>query len=78
MAKAKQANPVVVELSPEQLAKLRTLAHPERWVDESFNRTAIGAFLLREHLIVANPAVGTRKAYVVTAEGHQTIKAAKK
>jgi hypothetical protein len=78
MTKAKQMNPVLVNLTPEQLSKLRALAHPERWVDESFDRTDIGAFLLREHLIMANPATGTRKAYVVTTEGHQTIKAAKK
>jgi hypothetical protein len=78
MVKAKRVNTPIVKLTPEQLSKLRALAHPERWVDESFNRTDIGAFLLKEHLIVPNPEHGTRKAYIVTAEGLQTIKVAKK
>ncbi len=74
VAKKKVEKPAEPKLTPEQLAKLQELAHPERQVDETFDRTQIGSFLLSEHLIAPNPEKNSTKAFVVTSEGRQILK----
>ncbi|MCC7207043.1 MAG: hypothetical protein IT323_07050 [Anaerolineae bacterium] len=63
-----------LKLTTEQLVKLQELIHPERRVDETFDRTRIGAFLLKARLIAPNPDKDPRKAFIVTSEGRQMLK----
>lgn len=77
MPPKKREKTSVPKLTPEQLAKLESLAQPDRWVDESFHVTEIGAFLLKAQLIAPNPEKGTRRAYIVTDEGLRALKEAK-
>jgi len=76
-AKTKAASVQVSGLSKAQLSKLEELVQPDRWVDESFNRTEIGAVLLKEQLIAPNPDQGSRKAYIVTPQGITALKEAR-
>jgi hypothetical protein len=78
MAKEKSGiNPRSVELSTAQVAKLQALAQPDRWVDETFAATAIGAFLLKAELILVNPEQDSHKAYILTELGKQVLRAMK-
>lgn len=63
-----------LKLTTEQLVKLQELIQPERQVDETFDRTRIGAFLLKERLIAPNPDKSSGKAFIVTSEGRQILK----
>jgi hypothetical protein len=74
VAKSQPDNPNALKLSAEQLAKLRVLVQPDRWVDVTFNLTAIGAFLLKEHLIAPNPKKDSVKSFIVTGEGRQVLR----
>lgn len=73
-AKSEGDNATTRTLSAEQLAKLRELTEPDRQVDETFDRTRIGSFLLSEHLIAPNPEANSPKAFIVTSEGRQLLK----
>jgi hypothetical protein len=74
VAKSKSEKPTERKLTPEQLAKLQALLQPERQVDETFDRTDIGSFLLKEHLIAPNPEKDSVKAFIVTSEGRQMLR----
>jgi hypothetical protein len=74
VAKAKPEKPTEQRLTAEQLAKLQALLQPDRQVDETFDRTNIGSFLLKEHLIAPNPEKDSAKAFIVTSEGRQMLR----
>jgi hypothetical protein len=74
VAKSKPEKPKATKLSAEQLAKLKLLAQPDRWIDETFDHTEIGSFLLKENLIAPNPDKNSVKAFIVTGEGRQMLK----
>jgi hypothetical protein len=77
MAKPRPVKTKTLKLTPEQLEKLKALSHPDRRVDETFNLTKIGAFLLEAHLIAPNPEEHSMKAFIVTSEGRQMLKGAR-
>ena len=72
--KSQPDNRDVLKLTVEQLSKLRVLVQPDRWIDETFTLTAIGAFLLKEHLIAPNPKKDSVKAFIVTGGGRQLLR----
>lgn len=74
MAKSKPDKPKGPKLTAEQLAKLKSLIQPDRWVDETFDLTEIGSFLLKANLIAPNPEKDSVKAFIVTGEGRQMLK----
>jgi hypothetical protein len=74
VAKSFPDDPNALTLNVEQLAKLRVLGQPDRWVDETFDLTRIGSFLLKEHLIAPNPKKDSVKAFIVTGQGRQMLR----
>ncbi len=68
----KSAN--AVQLTPTQFLKLKAVAQPERYIDESFNHTEAGATLLTHSLIAQNPDQTSHKAYILTDQGRQILK----
>ena len=78
MAKERSsANPHSAELNAAQLDKLRSLAEPGRWVDETFSATTVGAFLLKAGLILVNPEHDSHKAFILTESGKQVLRETK-